>query len=470
MPTSEFRDFEIYIGKQAADGTCSVTMRVAAESRLVNGEFSSPYADAEVTRALAWMEQGLFDAAYVREFGAKLFQALVVGPLKAVYDGSRQTSPTPLRYRLIVDAPSVARIPWELLYDPHREVFLALEGTFVRSVAGPEPSRPLVVKPPLRILVVDAFPQGVLEVQNQVETSGIQQALADLVRRRRVEVETLPHATLRKLQNALREAANPEQPRPFHLLHFIGHGRHDPDAGRTVLLFEDEQGQIDEVDAETLVNVLRPYDLKLVFLNACQSIQSSALDVAQGFAPALLASGIPAVIGMQVTVLDAVAVQVSREFYAALADNRPVDAALADARRLVRGTQQRRKADLGIPVCYLRGETGQILDLQPPQRPRLTRETWRPWLREQTTVGRVAGGVVTLVGLVASVLQIVGVLPPLFSTPVPMTGDLNVAVAQFSGLDARGRVVDSEEARRLAKTTYDLLGEELEPLKGLSDN
>ena len=143
---------------------------------------------------------------------------------------------------------------------------------------------------------------------------------------------TLSHTTLEKLQNALREAADPTHPHPFHILHFIGHGAYDPVTHGTVLLFEDERGQIDAVDPAALVDVLRPFDLKLVFLNACQSAQSSALDLAQGFAPVLLANGIPAVIGMQTSVLDEEAASFARRFYEALADNQPVDAALTGAR------------------------------------------------------------------------------------------------------------------------------------------
>src|SRR5690606_32219751 len=115
----------------------------------------------------------------------------------------------------------------------------------------------------------------------------------------------------------------------------------------------------------SLANVLRGHDLKLVFLNACQSAQSVSLEVTQGFAPGLMSIGIPAVIGMQVSVLDEVAVQFSRDFYEALADNRPVDAALVDARRLQRGKRKgrlRHNADMGIPVCYLRSLNGQILE------------------------------------------------------------------------------------------------------------
>ena len=54
--------------------------------------------------------------------------------------------------------------------------------------------------------------------------------------------------------------------------------------GSTVLLFMDDQGQIDKVDAETLAKIIYEYDLRLVFLNACKSGEASTLDVAQGFA------------------------------------------------------------------------------------------------------------------------------------------------------------------------------------------
>jgi len=472
MSGADYGDFEIHVRRQAADGTFPVTARVPFQDRRAESVLSLPYADGEFNRALGWMEQGLFDAEYVKAFGAGLFQAIFSGPIKDVYDGCRQSG-APLRFRLIIDAPAVARVPWELLYDPERKVFLSLEGPFVRGASLTVATRPLEVKPPLRILVLDAFPKGVPKLQNQVETNGIRQALANLIHRRRVEVETLPHATLGKLQNALREAATPEHPRSFHVLHFIGHGQHDPASGRTVLLFEDEQGQIDEVDAETLLNIVRPYDLKLVFLNACQSAHASALDISQGFAPALLASGVPAVIGMQVTVLDAVAVQFSRDFYTALADNKPVDAALADARQLARGSHRRRKADMGIPVCYLRTETGQILEIEPAVPTRLTPTTVWPWLQEQTTPRRILAGLLSIITLASTLLGLYwGIVaffpapPPLTATPLPvMSKDFNLAIATFAQLDAQNNVVDSAEAAQLSDQVYETLATELDTLK-----
>jgi tetratricopeptide (TPR) repeat protein len=169
---------------------------------------------------------------------------------------------------------------------------------------------------------------------------------------------------------------------------------------------------------------------------------------------------------MQVTVLDRVAVQVSHDFYAALADNQPVDAALADARQLARGTRQRRKADLGIPVCYLRTETGQILELEPSEQIPLTRSTWQPWLRERATPGKLIGGLVTLIGLLATLLGLYRDpdIHRFFFGPGRMTcGDLRIAVAEFGVEESQGRIVKSPNGLALAESVSGFLTRELGP-------
>ena len=51
-----------------------------------------------------------------------------------------------------------------------------------------------------------------------------------------------------------------------------------------------------------------------------------------------------------------------------------------------------------------------------------------------------------------------------YPRPIPtMTGELNVAVAEFGALDARGGAVASTEAKDLANSLYDTLGNELQP-------
>jgi tetratricopeptide (TPR) repeat protein len=456
-------DFEVHI-RRGGNGALPVSVRVTPEDRRAEGTLRLPLTDAEVDEALGWMEQGLFDAQAVRELGGRLFAALFTGAVRDVYLASRQTGTAP-RIRLLVDDPEVARLPWELLHDSDLGSFLARDGPFVRGVALAEPTRPLVVEPPLRLLVAHAFPRGVPRAQHQLETDGIRRALGGLIRRRRIELVTLPSVTLEKLQAALRQAA--DAGRPFHLLHFIGHGRYDARTGHSELFMERDDGTLDRVDADDLVSVLRAHQLRLVFLNACQSAATSTLEVTRGLAPALLRSGIPAVIGMQVTVLDEVAVAFARHFYAALADNRPVDLALAEARQLARGSTLRRKADMGIPVCYLRTQTGQLFDLASRPTTRLTAGTWRTWLREQLTVRKLWTRTAAAISALVTLLTLYGFVVPRFRAPARMTGDLNIAVAEFGQLDQNGQVVKSKRAVELATSVAEVLQRELGPLRGL---
>ena len=497
----DVRDFELRIGRPGSDGTFPVAVTVQPGDQRADGALKLPFDADAITRALTWMEQGLFEADYVRSFGGDLFKAVFTGDVEKVYtsvvegasvgagvdvgagsgagagagigSGEGSASGT-VRYRLVIADPAVARVPWELLFDPGRGVFLALEGTLVRNINTPEPTAPLTVERPLRVLVVTASPAGVPPVQDWLESSGIRQALSGLVRQRRAVFEVLQHATLEKLQNTLREANNPDQPRPIHLVHFVGHGAYVEADDRSVLLFEKEapssaQGQpgaADPVDAEALANVIAPYGVKLVFLNACQSLQSSGMDMARGMAPTLLGRRIPAVIGMQVTVLDEEAVHFALVFYEALADNLPVDAALTEARRVTRGTGYRRKADMGIPVCYLRTQDGHIFEVKQPQAPPLTRATWREWLRAQLTPAKAMVGGIGAIGLASGLLALYQasfdphVHERLFG-PEPMSGDLNIAVAQF-GVDPAGRSPDTErEAAALSQSVYDFLNTEV---------
>jgi tetratricopeptide (TPR) repeat protein len=452
-------DFEIHVRRAAADDSYPVSARVAPQDRRVEGRLRLPLDDDQLDEAVDRMDDGRLDADGVRELGARLFEALFAGPVGELYRASRLSNQAGLRIRLVTEDPRVARVPWELLYDPEAGSFLARDGPLVRGLGLTEPTRPLTVQPPLRLLVVNAFPRGVLAVQEQLEAAGIRSALAGLARQGRVEVATLPRASLSRLQATLRKAE--QAGRPFQLLHFIGHGRIDRTTGSTQLLFEDVQGDPDPVSGDELVDVVGPSGLRLVVLNASQTARASAMDLTRGLAPALLRSGVPAVVGMQATVLDDTAVAFARELYAAIGDGRPVDVALTEARRPARGGAPRRAAGLGIPVCYLRAEDGLLFTLGPAQPVRLTPATLWPWLRQQSRPRRLWAALVALIGLAASVIAVGEYLGDRFGSPPRMTGDLRIAVAEFGQLDGTGRVAPSASATDLATSIADRMREEL---------
>ena len=60
------------------------------------------------------------DGQKVRDFGRDLFDALIQGDVRSRFDASlaeAERADRPLRVRLRFDAPALAALPWEFLYD-----------------------------------------------------------------------------------------------------------------------------------------------------------------------------------------------------------------------------------------------------------------------------------------------------------------------------------------------------------------
>jgi tetratricopeptide (TPR) repeat protein len=470
---SEDRDIDIRLRpSDRPDGTCAVWIS-GPDDRRAEGRFRSPFSGEEIDRALAWMDEGTGAPAEARAFGERLFGALFQGPIGAIYVAS-QDGTTPARVRLTVDDPALARIPWELLFDPVTDGALALRGPFVRGIDTEGGARPLAVEPPLRVLIADSSPSDQPALASQLEARDVEAELAPLTGDGRIGVGILPNATLSSLRNALREAAGADPSRPFHVLHWIGHGNVDPATGANVLMFEDREGASDPVDGTGLANVLHGSDIRLVLLNACHSAapsptptatptrtptptQTPAAETTRGIAEVLLTSGIPAVVGMRVSVLDPTARRFASEFYAALADGSAIDDAVLDARRLVLGRSLGDAAEIGVPVIYLRAGTGVLLQ-------RVARASrWRGLLARFRRLRPLAKGGVVALGLVAVILGGLSVrsIHGALNQPSRMTGDFNVVVTEFDGRDASGRPVGSDVASELSTSLSKTLVQEL---------
>jgi pSer/pThr/pTyr-binding forkhead associated (FHA) protein len=258
----------------------------------------------------------------------------------------------------LTNVPELADIPWEYLYNPALDRFLALsvETPLVRYLDLPERVKPLEVKLPLRLLVMISSPDNHPQLDVEQEWAKLKQALADLVRHGIVELERLKEATLTALQRRLRQ-------KQFHIFHFIGHGCFDQQAQDGMLILEDENKMGRPVSGKylgTLVHDERT--LRLAFLNACEGARSSCNDPFAGTAQSLVQQGIPAVVAMQFEMTDKTAVILAREFYAALSDGYPVDAALTEARKAI--FTQGNDVEWGTPVLYMRAPDGRIFDMK----------------------------------------------------------------------------------------------------------
>jgi hypothetical protein len=298
-----------------------------------------------------------------KQFGGRLFDTVFDGDVQGCLHSSldlaaRQGKGLRLRLRL-TDAPDLLDLPWEYLYNRTRNLFYALsvETPLVRYLEMSEQITPLSLTPPLKVLVMIVSPRGYPPLDVEREWQKLRAAVRDLEERGLVIMERMQPATLPALRRRLRTTE-------YHIFHFVGHGDFDPQAQDGALIMEDEDGMGQRVSAQNLSMLMRDSrrSLRLAILNACEGGRGSRDDPFAGTAQRLVQQGIPAVIAMQFEITDETAIAFAQEFYAAIADGYPVDAALTEGRKAISSEAQ--GAEWGTPVLYMRAPDGHIFDVE----------------------------------------------------------------------------------------------------------
>jgi hypothetical protein len=300
------------------------------------------------------------ESAQLKEFGGKLYGAVFQDELRDVLHRSlSQTRARRLGLRLrlrLADTPELAELPWEFLYEPRLNRFLAQSRhtPLVRYLDLPDPPRPLSVEGPLRLLVMIASPTDYPELDVEQEWSLLTDALAQQQEEGQVLVERIV-ANMSALRGRLRR-------QEFHVFHFVGHGFYRPHWGDGVLVMEDRNGRPHEVTGEELGGLLSEYHAtRLAVLNACEGARSGASDPFAGMAQSMIQQGLPAVVAMQFEITDEAAIIFAHDLYGAIADGYPLEAALAEARGAIR--DEGNLTEWGTPVLYSRSPDGRLFDL-----------------------------------------------------------------------------------------------------------
>jgi hypothetical protein len=295
-------------------------------------------------------------------FGTRLFEFLFAGEVgtslrRSLDEAERQGAGLRIRLRM-ADAPELADLPWEFLYDATVGDFLALSARtpLVRYLDLPRRIQPVAVRPPLRILVAIASPANAIPLDADAEWRILQQALSGLTQDGRIVLERLEEATIPALQRKLRQGA-------YHVFHFIGHGTFDAQSQRGMLLMEDADGQGMPFSAERLGALLHDEadTLRLVVLNACHGARTSQDYPFAGLAQGVVRKGIPAVIAMQFAITDDAAIIFAQAYYQAIADGYPVDAAFGEARKAVYLDDN--EVEWATPVLFMRAPDGGLWDM-----------------------------------------------------------------------------------------------------------
>lgn len=359
-PCPEYDTFELLIAPRSGRGyPVTIIHSPAGEANAV-ARFDPTAAD--LADALSRLEASETDADLIVAFGRRLFDGLFTGQVATLFRaslGQARGQNRGLRLRLRLEPPELAALPWEYLYDPLEDRFLAIspETPLVRYLPTSQPVRPIAVTPPLRLLVVISHPTDVPPLDVKRESHLLKRALQERVEQNRIQWQVLDRATMTEIGQAMRTF------RP-HVVHFVGHGAYQDEQAFVVLENDDNSSR--RVSAE----VFREFFLgipetRLVVLNACQTATTSPVHPLVGLAPRLLQRSLSAVVAMQFPIPDTTALIFAREFYRCLALGYPVDAAMAETRKGIFLEVGNNLPDWGIPVLFLRSPDGELFTLTP---------------------------------------------------------------------------------------------------------
>jgi formylglycine-generating enzyme required for sulfatase activity len=354
-----YEDFDLLIGSRTGDGyPVTITRAPAGDAKGVcRLDPTSP----DLQTALTRLEDGEADEALLRQSGRLLFEALFSDEIASVYRGSLgqvRGQNKGLRVRLRFEPPELGVLPWEYLFDPEEDRFLAVssETPVVRYVPMRSATRPTAVTPPLRVLVVISNPSDVDPLDVDQERDIIEEALRERVDQGLVELRLLERGVVAEMTQAMRDF------RP-HVFHFVGHGQFEGD--QAFVMLEDEDGSalpMGELSFREFF--LGAAESRVAVLNACQTATTSSAQPLAGLAPRILQRDVSAVVAMQYPMPDHAALIFSREFYRSLALGYPVDAAIAEARKGIFLEVGGDTQDWGIPVLFLRAQDGHLFDIE----------------------------------------------------------------------------------------------------------
>jgi hypothetical protein len=412
MATQDYLDFELNIETLPND-----QLRVTLANSPVGSvsvEVPNPITPAEATRIIGILDGSTRAprgeaARAARAFGEKLFSAVFSGQIYAAYLTSRsQAGERGLRVRLNLDkAESLYDLPWELLRDPSGDYLALSRQTPIIRYPRLINIRPVVeVSLPLRVLVLISSPKDQATLNVEAEWQSLQEATADLRQRGLLELERVDDAQLITLQRKLRSGVS------YQVFHYIGHATFDERSAVGMLAFEAPRTELTQsVSGEALARELvEENSIRLVVLNACQGARQARSDPFSGIASSIVARGVPAVVAMQFPITDDAARVFAHEFYRALSEGYPIEAAVAEARRAISSSLN--NLEWATPVLFLRAQSGVLF----PKRRTYSERPSYGGLREALLRPRV------LIGLLAVIAVLFGLVSLLSSLIVPSQG------------------------------------------------
>lgn len=332
------------------------------------------------------------------EIGADLFREVFQSSDDARDLWARMRDDVPAtRIEVVTDVEEAVSIPWELMRDPKTDAVLALHAqAFVRTqhATARRPRLPEPADGPIRILLVIARPNREDDVPFR---SVARRLIESLGTSERFQLDVLRPPTFARLAEVLRAAKN--EGKPYHVVHFDGHGAYgeraasgaawqrliygDPRPGpHGYLAFEDPsvKENLQLISGPALGNLLWEAQVPVLALNACRSAhadstrQSPTAEESKhedgiqpheqvraygSLAQEIVDAGTAAVIAMRYNVYVVTAAQFVANFYAGLVQGWGLGEAASAARKQLAdhpirdiGYGPKELEDWTVPIVY----------------------------------------------------------------------------------------------------------------------
>jgi outer membrane protein assembly factor BamB len=320
------------------------------------------------------------DEKIVKDFGSALFNALLSGEVKGLYDVSRRLASQEgagLQLNLQIEAPDLIQVPWEFMYDSREHDYVALGrgSPVVRTRDLPQHAPPQPIRLPLRLLGMASSPSDLPQLDVTHERNLLAQSLADLIENGAVSLDWLAGQGWVDIQEAMSRG-------PWHIFHFIGHGGFSEEKGEGVVALCTEDGSAHLVGATSLGRLLDDhFALRLVVLNSCEGARS-AMGPMSSTADVLIQRGVPAVVAMQYQITDMAAMQFSHSFYAALARGQSTVASMSEA-RVAMSVKEEQSPEWAVPVLYQRSGAHVLFEVTPTPGSNVVAGPSRWWRRQR---------------------------------------------------------------------------------------
>lgn len=299
------------------------------------------------------------DEDEIKVLGELLFRKIFIGKVEKYYRTLLEESRIGLKPKLNLrlrfsgeedQIEKLKRYPWEYLYDPVREIFLAKEMELTLSrgnSADPIPT-------PIKVLVVRSQPKGL-----ESKTPAIVTSVMDDLRIQadgRIVVDEIDMPTWENLKIKIRDI----QPT---ILHIVGSGRVSANKGELALLGKEEIIPSPWRKAADFVDLVKNKKIQIVFLelslredrdnkNNSDFAPETYWESSTAMAEPLVKAGIPTVVAMQFPIPNDVAKNFLKSFYEQLLAGNSVEAAVQV------GRSDMSCPYFGSPVVYVRQEIG----------------------------------------------------------------------------------------------------------------